>query len=875
MSDQRQVVEQAVEKFSEINGDTNYRFKTIHFNKIASEFGKKPQEVINDNIDYDVYIGLMGGVFGSPTEKYGSGTEEEFNIALEKYRADSDIYISFLFMDVIKPINEMNKGDIDQYLKVKSFKESIGDEGLYQPFSDNDNLTDKTYQILRRVLSKYSQSDDQEQYQMEMLTSVPSKQVFIIDKNFYSTFLNYIGADLSNKNKANILLSDIYVPLELSAIDDKENDEVIVLDERISSNQLTSYTNQTETKIFISGEEHSGKTTFCKKAYIDFHSKGIFPVYIKGSNIKNASLDNILKYIEKQFIDQYNSDALKAYKEIDRQKKLLIIDDFTDSSLKYKHKLELLNKLEEHFSHIIVTADEFFVLNAKLSCADVFSKLTNFKSFQLRELGYSLRDQFTKKWLSAGVSEQNNDDEINEKAEKYRSIMDGIIGTNFVPKKPLVILVLLQAIEGGSSSQLAYSSYVRYYRYLIDTTLLSNVRYDKSDIYYALLPNIAYAAFSNGKQLSKDDMKRLIHDFCEKKGVDEEQLNDVKSNLISLEVLNFNDDMYSFKHNYTYYYFLGQYLSDNLLDNGVRDEVIEMCEKLHVRENSNIIIFLSYHSHDPIIIDSLCKVADNLFKDTSIFKFKSDNTSAINTLVYDSPKIIIEHEKEKSVRNDTLKQKDEFEKNNDEIDDANDILDLGAQINLAHRTIEIIGQLLKNHYVSFDAEPKKDLYIKSVELGLRCLNFIIDHISGDVDDLVDLIRENNKFIETEKEAKKAVFSLASILIFSFIKNITQFTGADSLSKTYEDVLKEKNTLVYDVVGLSTKLDFFEGFPMVDLKGLANSCNDNHLAMTTIRNLVKYRLYMRPISDYKTKDQICSTVGIEYKKQHMIQLKSSN
>src|SRR5215204_7344364 len=50
-------------------------------------FGSDPQAVINEQIadKYDIFIGMLATKFGSPTPRAGSGTEEEFERAYERF----------------------------------------------------------------------------------------------------------------------------------------------------------------------------------------------------------------------------------------------------------------------------------------------------------------------------------------------------------------------------------------------------------------------------------------------------------------------------------------------------------------------------------------------------------------------------------------------------------------------------------------------------------------------------------------------------------------------------------------------------------------------------------------------------------------------
>ena len=84
---------------------------------------------------FDVYVGLLGTRFGTPTPRAGSGTEEEFEAALARFRSDSkSIRVLFYF----KRTNENPfTMDVDQLRKVKGFREALPSRGVvYRDFKD-------------------------------------------------------------------------------------------------------------------------------------------------------------------------------------------------------------------------------------------------------------------------------------------------------------------------------------------------------------------------------------------------------------------------------------------------------------------------------------------------------------------------------------------------------------------------------------------------------------------------------------------------------------------------------------------------------------------------------------------------------------------
>ncbi len=111
----------------------------------VAEYG---QQVINRQVDgnYDLFVGIMKGRFGTPTPQAGSGTEEEFNIAYEKYQT-GEIYNIFFYFGI--PEKSAYELDLEQFQKVKDFRAKIEKNGVvsmqYQGLDDfkkqlKDNL---------------------------------------------------------------------------------------------------------------------------------------------------------------------------------------------------------------------------------------------------------------------------------------------------------------------------------------------------------------------------------------------------------------------------------------------------------------------------------------------------------------------------------------------------------------------------------------------------------------------------------------------------------------------------------------------------------------------------------------------------------------
>lgn len=105
------------------------------------DIGEDAQDVINQQIsaEWDIFVGIMWSRFGTPTNRFGSGTQEEFERALARYRSvPGSISLLMYFKD--GPIAP-SKIDTNQLQQVQAFRQSVAAAGLLSwDFSDADQF---------------------------------------------------------------------------------------------------------------------------------------------------------------------------------------------------------------------------------------------------------------------------------------------------------------------------------------------------------------------------------------------------------------------------------------------------------------------------------------------------------------------------------------------------------------------------------------------------------------------------------------------------------------------------------------------------------------------------------------------------------------
>lgn len=134
--------------FKEIN-DTlgqqlNFRIESRKWeNDARPSFGTDGQAVINSQIlnNYQIFIGIMCNKFGTKTKRAGSGTEEEFLDAYNRYIKQEDVEIMIYFNDA-----KVNPGSLDlvQLQKVRDFRNKVSDlGGLYNIYNGSEDFATK------------------------------------------------------------------------------------------------------------------------------------------------------------------------------------------------------------------------------------------------------------------------------------------------------------------------------------------------------------------------------------------------------------------------------------------------------------------------------------------------------------------------------------------------------------------------------------------------------------------------------------------------------------------------------------------------------------------------------------------------------------
>lgn len=701
-------------------------------------------------------------------------------------------------------------------------------------------------------------------------------------KDEFRFFLNEAGVGFQHPQKEKILLDDIYVYPEFFKIESSESVEEENTDGPcVSSSLLKDLKKENENKFLIIGEEKSGKTSLAKMLYKEFLDKDFIPIYLDGMKIKNCNLEKIDTEIKKAFETQYEEDEWDCFHVLEKKNKFLIIDNFDQFYEKNLKKKEIMEALENKFPNIIIFGHgllEIEIIVPKIS------SMKNYQKFRIIEFGHHLRYCLIKKWNTLGS--ENEDREIQRKNQEAERILAFSIGKNLVPSFPVFILTSLQMIESGNSTNLEHSTQGHYYQYLITESILKYIKKnDEITSFFSYLREIAFVMYKKNqfKGLYKEEWEEFHKYFLTKYAISK-NFNSLYSfdifikTLVSCDIIVYDDvSEIRFKYKYIYYYFLSKFFSDKIDEIEIIEIVKKLLKNIYTEEAANIVMFLTHHNNKiRFITNGLIENCKKIFNEHNPIKLNNDIVE-INKLVdklpiFSAPDINVENNITKE-----YKEKDRVERNinNDlkentvvhEDYEVDEFMEWARSLNIALKSIEIIGNLLKNYHSVLEAETKIELIQETYNVSLKMTKFFFELVTKDLEGLTNKIeefiikKEEKQKIKQKEMARRLIFRLLALISYSFFEKTSSALGYDKLSITYDTVL-EKNidNNGIQLIDLMIRIFYFEEIPFQKIEKLKKEFVKNNLADYILKGIIYRFLYLNKI-DYKVRQKLCDTVSI--------------
>jgi hypothetical protein len=521
------------------------------------------------------------------------------------------------------------------------------------------------------------------------------------------------------------------------------------------------------------------------------------------------------------------------------------------------------------------------VLRALALAARESDPFKDFEDTEIRQFGNVLRGKLIDKWEDLGREYTGNEGTVVHDIHDAENLVVSVLGKNLLPMYPLMILSVLQIAEAAKVADPQAGSYGALLEALIFRALgRVSTGFPDFQTKVIFVSRLAFHLFRTHHQsVTKAEVQQLIEGYFAEYSVRLEA-GSILSDLEEAHIVTESRGNHRFSYNYYYYYFVARYLADNLRYKEsqayIRGVLEEMADKVHSDEYSRILMFVVYRTQDSDLIRHILRNARRIYEGHSPCDFEGD-VEFVNRLYKEAPKMLLPATDVRENIEESRRGLDAAEEvaadlvpvaQGDPVEYDEGLGDL-IKINIALKTLEIMGQILRNFAGALRTDEKIEIAQAAYNLGLRTLNAVLRIGESNLEELRSfvamLISAYRSFEEKELEerADLAVVYLTRRIAFGFLKRISYAVGHPILEQTYRDVLgQEGDRTSIRLVDLSIKLDHFSGFPQGDVMEMSKRLKrKNFFSAAVLADMVANHLYLFYV-DERTRQAVGKELHIE-------------
>lgn len=711
------------------------------------------------------------------------------------------------------------------------------------------NLDDGTYCSTRYQWSSESEYSATDVGSWSDFRSLPkkSRSAFQLTESFLKV-LSDPGGVFQSKGSP-LTLADLFVPPDMQANAGKGDQK------RILSTSVLEDVHRLEGGVLLTGEEKVGATSILLTLFQTFHDRGLVPVYIRGADMRGVSQKDIDKAVLKAVGEQYGEMCVPRFTQISGAQKVLLLDDFDDGPVKAaSQRAQLLSSIASKFQRFIVSANEVFDLDGSVR-PHAQDALKDLKSFKILPMGYSLRARLINRWFQRTAADGTMDEDVLlGKCDQAERLLDAVLARNIVPSLPLYLLTLLQSFDAGSSSGFEESGLGEYYDFLLKEGLRTAgipKQHWSSVIEYC--SHLAWQLHATeNKEISLADLRTFNDRFS--KDQHRVDLSLRLKELVHARVLAEDSQYVRFRYHYIYYFLKGRFLAAQLSDPVTQAYIRECCAHLYVRENANTILFLAHHAFkDPMFLACVVDAVTSPFKSALSIKFDGIDTAPLEGFVRDLPKLAYNGEQPEKMRETANQARDAVEDGHDGLADDKSKgteLDFVSQLIALFKTIEILGQILKNQIASVPRTKRVEL-LELIMLGpLRALTayfeiFTTDHEAAERE-ISAMLEQKHSISDNAKRqeiARRLLAQFLQLVSYGFIAKAVSSVSSDTLQEDVDAAAGSIGSPAARLIALGVRVDGPGKLPRKELLKSIEDTKGDFMASRVLQFLMLQRLYM--------------------------------
>jgi hypothetical protein len=674
-------------------------------------------------------------------------------------------------------------------------------------------------------------------------------------------------AELSHPTRGVLKLDDIYVYPDLREIDARP---VSNRNSRIVRGEQLLELSAARQRVLITGSREAGKTSLAKRLFRDAVQAGLVPVFLDGRTSRLRGDQRDERELARRFEDQYEASA-DAYAAIGRELRLVIVDDF--HSVPIAQARNAMKSLTHAASRVILLASDVAQVQDLLGLTTHQSGSMECAHFHIMSCGHVRREQLIDKYVRLA---DRPDDRAETLRAEMRVMLNTAFGTYYAPPIPITIIALLQARAFNDQVNLSQSTYGYYYELLIKRALAQAGSLNEYDISLGYLTALATRLYLDRSKTWDENVFLDVHKaYVETKGLNL-KFSDVEGTLLDRGIIVKTGNRFQFNHQHYYYYFVARGLNDGLREPEGREEVRILTERLTDEDSANILLYLTHFSKDPAIIDPMIAQAEKLFLDGDATDLTLAETevpsleAALRHATYEERSIDESREHYLAVLDGQQAAAVDAQARTERSTEVRELSLLMDRVYEGFRTMQILGQLLKNFPGTLDASQKHRITLAVYGVALRMLGFIHkffrEHSEETVRSVIDAIRFQHPDMGHEDVAERArdvVYWYIYASAFGMVQRVAQNVGSPLLEPIFDAIEEAHHTPAIRLISAAIKLDRAAGFPQDYVEELSSDLHRNPLALRVLRGLVVTHFHLFDVKP-SIKQSVCELLKITYR-----------
>ncbi len=681
------------------------------------------------------------------------------------------------------------------------------------------------------------------------------------------------GASFGTLRGDNLKLADVFVypdleePQERSAVK-KNYSSTILLDAA-----------RLQRGVLLRAEEKVGATSLLYHLFEHHHDHGLVPLYLRGPDLRGTTPRDIERALVRCVSSQYGPNAFTTVERTSTSQKVLLLDDFDSGPLRsMAARMQALSFLRKRFKHLVVVVSELFSIHEHAE-ADKDGLLRELHSLTILPFGYARRTELVRKWFHLTNADGSVEEAaVTAKCQHAERLLDTVMQKTIVPSLPLYLLTVLQSIEAGQSSNLQDSALGQYYSFLLVEGLKSaGVQKSRWEPVLEYCAHLAWEFHNRAAQeLSLSDLEAFTRRYSDQQV--KVNLEPMLEDLVNARILSRYGDFYRIRYHYIYYYLKGRYIADRLDSGEMQTYVRHACAHLYVRRNANTILFLAHHAHkSQFFTDCIVDAMKRPFSTEKEVRFDGEDTADLAEFARDVPKLVYNGDSPEVHRDKTNELRDQLSEEDAlvEEEETDGTLSLVAQFMAMLKTVEILGQLLKNQFAGYPRAKRIELLATLFRGPLRGLAAFLKNFLDDKDTFVSALEEaliaKGKIKDAAECRRLAQQFLAQIvhgLCFATLAKVSISVSSEDLAEDIASAIGIVDSPAARLIRLGVLLDSPKNLPKSEIQWVLDEVKSDVVGARIIAMLTLRRLYM-----FKTTEQdrqwLASTLQFEMKNQQAI------